>query len=446
MPSTVIGNIPVNGQTYIHTRGSDGNDDIFKAGSSRDFVEGLGGDDTIRSQALDDIVYGGFSDNRLGSGNDNLYGGSGNDTLYGGDGNDKLYGEDGNDYLYGEDGDDYLYDSNGNGAQYGGAGNDSLYAYGGNITMFGGTGDDYLLNTGSGQVYGEDGNDYLLGAYMEGGNGNDTLNGWSHNSTMYGGAGDDLYYVDSATDDKAIEYAQQGYDSVLSTVSYTLPDNVERLMLETNGTTGIGNALDNLLDASTSSVMNVTFKGGGGNDYIQAYSGNNYLYGEDGNDGLYGGYVGDGSDYLDGGKGNDYLYGYSGVDTLLGGNGNDVLGGGLGNDTLTGGAGADTFEFFGSKDGMDTIKDFNVSDDTILVWATDKLVDGFGGGLTPGAAITEDRFRIGSSAGDANDRFIYNKSNGGLFFDVDGTGATAQIQIATLSTGLAMTNKDIVVF
>jgi Ca2+-binding RTX toxin-like protein len=67
-------------------------------------------------------------------------------------------------------------------------------------------------------------------------------------------------------------------------------------------------------------------------------------------------------------------------------------------------------------------------------------------GLTVGAAITADQFRIGASAGDAGDRFIYNSTTGGLFFDKDGIGGTAQVQFATLSTGLAMTNADIVVF
>jgi hypothetical protein len=33
-----------------------------------------------------------------------------------------------------------------------------------------------------------------------------------------------------------------------------------------------------------------------------------------------------------------------------------------------------------------------------------------------------------------------------LFFDIDGTGSSRQNQIAQLSTGLAMTNQNIVVF
>lgn len=79
-----------------------------------------------------------------------------------------------------------------------------------------------------------------------------------------------------------------------------------------------------------------------------------------------------------------------------------------------------------------------VVDDTIQVSKT-----GFRGGLTAGAAITAAQFKFGS-AGDNSDR-IYNKTTGGLFFDTDGTGAIVQVQLAQLSTGLAMTNNNIFV-
>jgi Ca2+-binding RTX toxin-like protein len=52
---------------------------------------------------------------------------------------------------------------------------------------------------------------------------------------------------------------------------------------------------------------------------------------------------------------------------------------------------------------------------------------------------------MGIGATTASQRFIYNNTNGGLFFDLDGTGATAQIQIATLNSGLVLTNVDIFV-
>lgn len=91
-------------------------------------------------------------------------------------------------------------------------------------------------------------------------------------------------------------------------------------------------------------------------------------------------------------------------------------------------------------EGRDTITDFSVVDDIINVSKA-----GFGGGLPAGAAITAAQFRLGSAAGDESDRFIYNKGTGGLFFDIDGTGATGQLQFAQLSANLALTKSDIFV-
>jgi Ca2+-binding RTX toxin-like protein len=130
----------------------------------------------------------------------------------------------------------------------------------------------------------------------------------------------------------------------------------------------------------------------------------------------------------------------SGDDLLTGGSGSDTLVGGRGKDTLTGGAAADSFSFSTPNDGIDAIADFSVQDDTLVVSAA-----GFGGGLMAGAAIAPDLFVVGSSAGDASDRFIYDSTKGSLWFDVDGVGGAASVQIATLASNLALTNNDIVV-
>jgi Ca2+-binding RTX toxin-like protein len=92
---------------------------------------------------------------------------------------------------------------------------------------------------------------------------------------------------------------------------------------------------------------------------------------------------GDGADTLNGGLGNDTISGGEGLDTIFGGGGSDSLLGGLdndyifggdgndrlygesGDDTLVGGAGSDTFGFYAlpsTKEGIDTIADFTVSD------------------------------------------------------------------------------------
>jgi Ca2+-binding RTX toxin-like protein len=170
---------------------------------------------------------------------------------------------------------------------------------------------------------------------------------------------------------------------------------------------------------------------------FQSLNQNDLLVGGGGNDNIS---LGGGNDTLNGRGGNDILRGNAGNDILLGESGADQLTGGSGADQLTGGVGKDLFVFGSKTEGRDTITDFLVLDDTIRVSRT-----GFGGGLTAGAVITAAQFRIGSAAGDASDRVIYNKANGALLFDADGTGASAQVQFAQLSTGLAMTNNDIFV-
>ncbi len=144
-----------------------------------------------------------------------------------------------------------------------------------------------------------------------------------------------------------------------------------------------------------------------------------------------------GDDYLIGDAGNDVLGGGWGNDVLIGGLGIDILAGGQGNDTLTGGANADFFDFYSPTYGVDRITDFSVIDDTILVYQT-------AFGLSSSGAILSNQFSIGSSATTASHRFIYDSVNGALFFDSDGLGGTAQVQIALLNTGLLMTNNDIV--
>ncbi|MGV6850521.1 MAG: calcium-binding protein [Marinibacterium sp.] len=106
--------------------------------------------------------------------------------------------------------------------------------------------------------------------------------------------------------------------------------------------------------------------GGAYDDILRGRGGNDRLYGNGGNDWLGGGR---GNDGLWGGSGNDTLLGKDGDDTLDGGSGNDILQGGEGQDILTGGAGADVFYFVegDSNDVNDTITDFEVGVDTIII-------------------------------------------------------------------------------
>jgi hypothetical protein len=89
------------------------------------------------------------------------------------------------------------------------------------------------------------------------------------------------------------------------------------------------------------------FDGGDGNDTLVGYGGNDLMFGGYGNDTIRG-MAGDdqlvgqyGDDRLDGGDGNDQAWGGYGNDVILGGNGNDQLIGDDGYDRLNGGAGND---------------------------------------------------------------------------------------------------------
>lgn len=132
------------------------------------------------------------------------------------------------------------------------------------------------------------------------------------------------------------------------------------------------------------------------------------------------------------------LTGNTAANQLKGGAGNDTLDGKQGKDTLNGGAGNDIFKFTVSGP-ADKIADFNVANDTI------QLENGVFKALTTTGVLAADQFRVGVQASDANDFVIYNNTTGALLFDADGNGANVAVQIATVGTGLNMTNADIVV-
>ena len=265
---------------------------------------------------------------------------------------------------------------------------------------------------------GGDGNDVILGNGLNntliGGRGNDTLDGGGGIDTLIGGLGDDIYYVDSL-EDIVIEYENEGYDIIYSTLAnYILSANVELLQIISGGAnvTGssgddniVGNAENNniwgvggndkIYGADGDDVLyggdgNDTLKGDGGNDGLYGDAGNDLLFGfadddflsgGDGADKLYGGlgndtmYGGSGNDYLKGEDGNDTLYGDAGIDILTGNSGNDELHGGDDNDKLYGGLGADTLygdagnDYIKGDDGDDII--YGGNDDDILTGGRD---------------------------------------------------------------------------
>ena len=91
---------------------------------------------------------------------------------------------------------------------------------------------------------------------------NNTLTGNTAANILKGGLGNDTYVV--GTGDTVTENANEGIDTVQSSVTWTLASNVENLTLTgTTAINGTGNSLDNLL---TGNSAKNTLKGGLGND------------------------------------------------------------------------------------------------------------------------------------------------------------------------------------
>ncbi len=153
------------------------------------------------------------------------------------------------------------------------------------------------------------------------------------------------------------------------------------------------------------------------------------------------------ADTLNGTDGNDTIFGLAGNDTISGGAGNDTIYGGAGVDLLFGGAGNDVFGFNNPNEGIDKINDFVVGEDKIAISRNGFGGDGvFGTTSVAGGALDPTRFFLGTSATNANQRFIYNANSGGLFFDADGSGtASQQVRIAQLVGNPALTSTSFVI-
>lgn len=147
-------------------------------------------------------------------------------------------------------------------------------------------------------------------------------------------------------------------------------------------------------------------------------------------------------DQLLGNGGNDMLFGYGGNDTINGGIGNDTLVGGAGADILTGGAGSDTFVFdtLTTSALRDTIKDFVSGTDKIAI--SRGAFSAFAGDPLGSIAATD--FAIGTRATTADQHLIYNITTGALYYDPDGSGAIAQVQIALLTAHPAVVLGDFI--
>ena len=405
--------------TLVNIRAIQGTDaaDYFAAGAAGSTIDAGRGNDRFVGGTGADEFYGDEGDDSAigGAGDDTLEGDLGEDELRGGDGNDQIYAGDDDDLLFGDNGNDRINGDSGNDTINGGAGRDNLNGQDGDDTINGDAGNDRLqgqsgvdtLNGGAGndELEGGSEDDILNGGAeadrLNGDDGNDTMNGGIGGDEMWGGFGDDTYTVDNLGD-KTWEFSGEGFDTVNTTVSYFVAQNIDKAV-------AIGTA-----------AITIT----GNNNQDDWIVGNNA------------------ANSISGAGGNDRLEGGGGIDTIEGDDGNDTILGGLGNDILTGGTGTDTFVFNTTTTAnIDTITDFIVADDTI------QLENAVFTALTVTGQLAATAFKNLTTGGavDSTDRVLYDEATGALYYDRDGSGGAARVQIAVLTGSPLVTETDFVV-
>jgi hypothetical protein len=382
---------------------------------------------------------------------ENATSGSGNDVLTGNDAVNILTGGAGNDTYYIQNAGDSVIEA-------GAGGNDRVvttvsYVLSGTTaveTLEAVAGTAAINLTGNG-----------LNQTLIGNDGANMLHGGGGNDVLQGLGGNDIYFTDVATV-QIIEANGGGSDQLYTSVSFVLSSS-EVELLSTNShaaTTAInltGNSNDQtLLGNQGANVLH----GGGGTDILVGYGGNDvYLTDVAATQAVEA--VGGGSDQLYSSvsytlaAGSEIellstnstaattalnMTGNEFGQTVLGNAGANTLDGKGGADTMYGYGGADTFAFttaLGSGN-IDHIADFSAVDDTIA------LAQSAFAGLGLGA-LSANAFVVGTAAGDADDRIIYNSATGALFYDADGNGAGAAVQFATLDTHPTLTASDFTV-
>lgn len=324
-------------------------------------VDGLGGNDTIYSNAAGAILIGNVGD-------DKLYGNIGTDILMGGVGNDYMDGGAGIDQA------NYFYETAAvkvdlaltSAQNTGGAGTDTII----NIENLLGTkfNDTLLGDSADNAIQGDLGNDIIDGRAgndtIEGGDGNDTLYGGDGNDYLFGRGGNDAMYGGAGDD-----FINAGFWH--STRVRDLGPNNDIIDggtgTDTVGYSNYGNVTVNL---STGITTYAGFATLGIAAYTQTLVNIENVNGTLGQDTLIGNDI---ANVLSGNAGNDFLVGNGGSDILIGG---------AGGDQMSGGAGADTFVMDLMSAGKDIVLDFSSAEG-------DKInISGVSAFLADGAAFT----------------------------------------------------------
>jgi Ca2+-binding RTX toxin-like protein len=299
--------------------------------------------DITSGSGADSLTGGAYGDRfDAGAGADTLDGGGGPDTLIGGAGNDT--------YIVANSGDVTTETSPAGGV-------DKVLSW---LSWTLGVNFENLTLMGSAALNGTGNalNNWLVGNgaanTLNGLAGHDVLNGGAGADRMYGGLGNDIYYVDSPAD-LVSERANEGTDTVRTTVSYVAPANVERIILEGAGwINATGNTLANSL---TGNEGNNILNGGLGADTMAAGDGNDTYFVDNAGDVITESSPNHGIDrvftaislVLGTNLEQLVLQGTSSINgtgntlsnTITGNSAENILSGGGGDDTLNGGAGAD---------------------------------------------------------------------------------------------------------
>ena len=495
-------------------------------------------DNVLVGNAADNILSGGAGNDALdgGAGNDTLDGGIGADTMIGGTGNDtyivdnvgdkvienanagtdtvlssitysltsnvenlSLTGSDSingtgnelNNTILGNSADNTIDGGVGADTMAGGAGNDTYVVdnVGDLVTENINSGTDTVLSsitysltpnvenlslTGSAAINAT-GND--LNNSLVGNNADNVIDGGLGADTLAGGAGNDTYIVDNIGD-IVTENSSAGTDTVLSSISYSLTQNVESLTLtgadainaigNNLNNTIIGNSADNILDGGAGAD---TMAGGMGNDtYLIDNAGDLVVENlNEGTDLVKVGIASAGSTYAltnnveNATLTNTVAFNLTGnmLNNVITGNAADnVIDGGASADTLIGGAGNDTYIVDNAGDVV--VENLNEGTDAVLSSISYSLTPNVENLMLTGTAA------INGTGNDLNNTIIGNSNDnlidGGLGADtmsggsgndtyiVDNVGDVVvenlnegtdlvKVGIATASSSYALTNN-----